>query len=303
MKSKYIVLIMGVIILSIYSAAGYALSEAFKADGTLLNAAYDKDGSMVYPDSIPVPVPSGDLNVAEKIILPDIHNNGHGWTCTGLAYDAQTDTFLVGDIGKELPASSGFASQIVRIQPDFETVVGTIPLYSTFANMQDIQGLTIDTSDGTIWFCSYAEGKVRNISTSGNSIKSFDLTGANGIAYSRKDDCFWILVTNTNDILKVSKSGTILARYAFTYNETVDQCYFDEWRGLLYITAGANYSGRNNIYCFNTQTHALSIACTVDSYSVEGLWLGDDDKMIILNDGYYHSATDPYNQANIYTIS
>lgn len=298
-----IVIILGVILLSIYNKAGVALSGAYDASGNAIEYAYNKDGDVIFPDSMPVPIPTGNLNATTAIHLPDIHNTGHGWTCTGLAYDAQSETFLVGDIGKELPTSSGFASQIVRIQPDFETVVGTIPLYTEFPNMQDIQGLAIDTSDGSIWFCSHSEGLIRNIDTSGNGIKSISISGGvSGIAYDRKHDYFWILTSSTNKILKVSKSGEIIEQYAFGYNDALDQCFLDEGRGLLYITAGTNYAGRNNVYCFNTVTHEQSIACTVDSYSVEGIWLGDTDKMIILNDGYYHSAAVPYNQVNIYTI-
>lgn len=302
MKKIIIVLILGVIIISIYDKSGNALDVVYDASGNPLGSAYDKDGELIYPDAIPVPIPSGNLIASETVQLPDIHNTGHGWTCTGLCYDSASDTFLVGDFGETLPSAGNFATQIVRVEPDFETVIETIPLYTEFPNIQGVQGVTIDTSDGTIWFCSPREGKVRNIDVEGNSIKSFNMSGVTGIAYSRKDDCFWILVLNTNDILKVSKSGTVQSRYAFDYNEPLDQCFLDEHRNLLYMTAGTNYSGRNNVYCFNTVTHEQSIACTVDSYSVEGIWLGDTNKMIILNDGYYHSAAVPHNQANIYTI-
>lgn len=291
-----------VIMMSIYNIFGNAIHEPYDTDGERLGTVYNIEGSIVFPDEIPIPMPTGDLNASTVIHLPDIHNTGHGWTCTGLCYDSESDTFLVGDFGETLPSAGNFATQIVRVEPDFETVVETIPLYTEFPNIQGVQGVTIDTSDDTIWFCSPHEGKVRNIDALGNSIKSFDMSGVTGIAYSRKDDCFWILVLNTNDILKVSKSGTVQNRYHFNYNEPLDQCFLDESRNLLYMTAGTNYSGRNNIYCFNTVTHEQSIACTVDSYSVEGIWLGDTDKMIILNDGYYHSAAVPYNQANIYTI-
>lgn len=302
MKKIIIVLILGVIIISVYNKSGNVLDVVYDASGNPLGSAYNKDGEPIYPDVIHVPVPSGNLNASATVRLPDIHNTGHGWTCTGLCYDNESGTFLVGDFGETLPSTGNFATQIVRVEPDFEKVVETIPLYTEFPNIQGVQGVTIDTSDGTIWFCSPREGKVRNIDTEGNSIKSFNMSGVTGITYSRKDDCFWILVLNTNDILKVSKSGTVQNRYAFSYNEPLDQCFLDESRNLLYMTAGTNYSGRNNVYCFNTVTHEQSIACTVDSYSVEGIWLGDTDKMIILNDGYYHSAAVPHNQANIYTI-
>ena len=247
-------------------------------------------------------IPMGNLNATEKIVLPDIHETGHGWTCTGLAHDDLTDTFLVGDIGKALPSSEGYASQIVRVSSDFRTVVETIPLYTTFTSMHDVQGITID-KDGTIWFCSTSENLIRHIDTDGTSLGSFSVSGnqPTGISYSPNDDSLWVLTYgNSNNIRRYSKTGTVKEQYTFSYNETLDQCFLDSTRGFLYITAGANYTSRNNIYLFNTSTHEQKIICTVDSYAVEGLYI-DSKRMVILNDGYYHSAIEGENQANIYT--
>lgn len=285
----------------IYNINGNAIYNAYNVGGTELSSAYDVSGNVVFSSS-PVPVPSGDLSSTDVVPLPDIYNNGHGWTCTGLAYDSDSNTFLVGDIGKELPSSTGFASQLVRVSADFTEVVEQIPLYTNFSNMSDVQGVTIDTSDGTIWFCSTFENLVRHIDAEGNSIGSFSVAQPTGIAYSPTDDNFWILTyASTNNIKRISKTGTVLEQYTFSYSETLDQCFLDSTRGYLYITAGTNYTSRNNVYLFNTETHEQSIACTVDSYSVEGLWIGNY-QMVIVNDGYYHSALDNVNQANIYTI-
>lgn len=90
--------------------------------------------------------------------------------------------------------------------------------------------------------------------------------------------------------------------YNSTFGEALDQCFLDEGHGYLYITAGANYTGRNNVYKFDINTHEQSVACTVDSYSVEGIWIGESE-MVIVNDGYYHSATVQVNQANIYDLT
>ena len=105
------------------------------------------------------------------------------------------------------------------------------------------------------------------------------------------------------NIRHVTKSGEVLDTTVFAYDDTLDQCFLDKNKGLLYITAGTNYSSRNNIYCLNINTKEQYIACTVDSYAVEGIWLGDNDKMIILNDGYFHSARIEKNQVNVYMIS
>lgn len=297
------ILVIGVILLSVYNLSGSSLNAVYDEGGDSLDTAYDKDGAVVFSSAV-LPIPTGDLNAFSVVALPDIYNNGHGWTCTGLAYDAQSDTFLVGDIGKALPSSTGFASQIIRVSPDFLTVEEQIPLYTSFQNMSDVQGITIDTSDGTIWFCSTSENLIRHISADVTSIGSFSVSGSpTGIAYSPKDDSLWVLTyANSNNIKRMSKTGTVLEQYTFSYSDTLDQCFLDPERGYLYITAGANYSSRNNIYLFNTSTHAQSITCTVDSYSVEGIWIGEDS-MIIVNDGYYHSATDGRNVANFYDLA
>lgn len=283
----------------IYGLTGGILNTVYNKSGNSLNTAYDISGDVVFPN---LPVPTGNLTASSTVPLPDIYNNGHGWTCTGLAYDAETDTFLVGDIGKALPSSTGFASQIVKVSSDFLTVRGTIDLHTAFPNMQDVQGITLD-SDGSIWFCSTSENLVRHISASGSSLGSFSVSGSpTGIAYSPVDDSLWVLTyASTNNIKRMSKTGSTMEQYTFNYSDTLDQCFLDASRGYLYITAGADYTNRNNIYLFNTATHEQSITCTVDSYSVEGLWIGAG-KMVIVNDGYYHSAYVPVNQANIYSL-
>lgn len=284
--------------MSVFTISGIALYGAYHYDGESASQVYDIDGNPLLDSSIPVP--SGDLSAIQTIALPDLYETGKGFTCTGLAYDSSNDTFLVGDIGALTPNDS-YHSQIVRLEPDFTTVVENIPIYETFSNMGPIQGITIDSSDGTIWFCCPDENKIRHISVAGINIGSITVSRPTGIAYSASRNAFWVLTYN-NDILLIDKNGNTIESYSFAYNEALDQCFLDEGRNYLYITAGTNYTGRNNIYCFDTSTHEQSIACTVDSYSVEGIWLGWDTKMIILNDGYYHSALVAVNQVNIYEI-
>lgn len=301
-KMKAFVLVIEVMILSIYSIAGAKLSRAYNIDGEPVPTVYDIDGNIVFPDSIPVPIPSGDLTASEIILLPDLYQPGKGFTCTGLSYDEITDTFLIGDIGAMQPGES-YHSRIIRMSSDFQSVEETIPLYEKISTFGIIQGLSVDTIRGTIWVCSTTENLIRQVDSQGNPVSSFssNVGSPTGIVYSADDDSLWVLTYN-NKIVHYSISGNVLASYDFAYDETLDQCFIDEYRGLLYITAGTNYTGRNNVYCFDINTHQQYIACTVDSYSVEGIWLGDNNKMIILNDGYYHSATVDKNQVNVYTI-
>lgn len=286
--------------MSVYNKSGNLLSSIYGLNGSGLTKGYNVVGEIVFSESPFLPVPTGNLNASSIVPLPDLYETGKGFTCTGLAYDAISNTFLVGDIGKLLPDSGTIQSQIVRLSADLTTVVNTIPLYNTFSGIGDVQGVTIDTSDGTIWFCAPSASKIYHTNASGENLGSISTTRPTGIAYASTDDSFWVL-NYYNQILHISKTGTVLATFASTFGEALDQCFLDESHGYLYITAGTNYSGRNNVYLFNINTEEQSIACTVDSYSVEGIWIGVD-KMVIVNDGYYHSALDPVNQANIYAL-
>lgn len=286
----------------LYTINALQVSNPYKLDGTFAQIAYNVSGSKVFPDEEgTIPIPSGDLTASQVVPLPDIYESGKGFTCTGLAYDESVDAFLVGDIGILLPNSGTIKSQIVVLSDDFQTVLKTIPLYNTFSGMGDIQGITIDTSDNSIWFCAPSVSKIYHTNMQGENLGSISVNRPTGIAYSASDDSFWVL-TYGNQILHVAKNGTVLETYNSQFGEALDQCFLDDGRGYLYIVAGTNYTSRNNVYLFNTNTHSQTIACTVDSYSVEGIWLGNG-QMIIVNDGYYHSATVPVNQANIYDLT
>lgn len=267
--------------------------SAYNMPGESVNQAYDISGNPLIDQRLPVP--SGDLSASETIPLPDLYEAGKGFTCTGLTSDG--GYYYIGDIGTL--SGTAYHSQIV-VTPDFVNVTRTIPLTQIFPGFGIVQGVCIDTSDGTLWCCDANGGKIYHLTKAGAAIGSITISRPTGIAYSPEDDTLWVL-TYENKIINLSKTGVQLSAYNFAYNEALDQCFLDADRGYLYITAGTNYTGRNNVYLFDTSTHAQSIACTVDSYSVEGIVI-EPTRMIILNDGLYHSAIVPINQANIYDL-
>ncbi len=303
-RKKIVIILFALIILCMILIAWAVSSPNLKSFSFVAQTiSHSTPGHMQKPEDSLLGL-SGYLEASSVIPLPDIYRDGRGWTCTGLAYDAVNGTFLVGDIGKALPSDAGFASQLVRVSSDFQTVEETIPLYTKFPNMLDVQGVTIDSTDETIWFCSTSENLIRHIDAQGNNLGAITVSGGpTGISYSPEDDSFWVLTyANANNIIRISKTGKVIERFTFAYEETLDQCFLVPQSNNLYIVAGTNYSGRNNVYLFNTETHKQSIACIVDSYSVEGIWIGQTD-MVILNDGYYHNAAVAVNQANIYSIN
>ena len=164
-----------------------------------LVSSYEFDEETIHPAKCTVPVPSGYLSTTEAILLPDIYMTGKGFTCTGLAYDEDSDTFIVGEIGALLPGEQ-IRSSIIRLSADFSKVEETIPLYNVFPKMGDVQGITIDTSNDSIWFCSPQESVIRNISRAGVSISSISINRPTGIAYNKVDDSLWILTYNNEMI-------------------------------------------------------------------------------------------------------
>lgn len=287
--------------MSVFDIYGNMIRKIYNINGNVSKYAYDKNGIEIYNQDKNLPVPKGELYANNIIMLPDLYEEGKGFTCTGLCYTENDDGFLIGDIGSLQPDTSKIKSQIVCLTTDLKNVKFIIPLYDMFSNMEDIQGIAYDCNSSTIWFCSPKENLIRGITKEGNNIGSFYVQNPTGIAYSTSDDSFWIL-TYANKIQHYNKQGDLLKSYDFNYNETLDQCFLDEEKGYLYITAGENYNNRNNIYLFNINTCEQSITCTVDSYSVEGIWL-DSNSMIILNDGYYHNAFINSNNACIYNLN
>lgn len=253
------------------------------------------DNQPAFIDKIPL--------LLSEITLPDVALGvaGKGFTCTGLAYDATEGIFYVGNIGKDLPATAGFYSTIVKLSKDGATNLGEINIYETFPAMEDIQGLTIDTSDDSLWFCSKGEDKIRHITKAGVDISNFGFSNPTGIAYDSRTDTLWILDT-TSSLVNVSKTGTVIKTISVAISDQ-DQIYLDEVNNVIYFTAGANYTGINYVYKVDLATETVSVAYNLkDSYAVEGIYI-EGDRMYILNDGYYHTGTIAVNQMNIYDIS
>lgn len=234
--------------------------------------------------------------------LPDIADGvvGKGFTCTGLTYDKNEDIFYAGNIGKDLPATNGFKSTIVKLSKDGTTNLGEINLYTTFSTMSDIQGLTIDASDNTIWFCSYTENKIRHITKSGADLGSLDFTQPTGIVYDSRTNTLWVL--SLSALKNIDKMGNVIKSINISIIGQ-DQLYLDITNNIMYFTAGNYYNSTNYVYKVDLSTDVVSLAYNLkESYAVEGIYI-EDNIMYILNDGYYHSGTIAVNQLNKYDIT
>lgn len=243
-----------------------------------------------------------EMLISESVVsLPDVvgGEEGKGFTSTGLTYDENEGVFYIGNIGKSTPETPGFKSTIVKLSKDFKTNLGEINIYKTFPEMSDIQGLTLDKSDDTIWFCSFAENMLHHIDKNGEAIESIEFSKPIGIVYDSRTDTLWGL--SQTELINMSKQGEIIKSISVSI-EGQDQLWLDEQNNLMYFTAGNNYKGKNYVYTVNLTTdEVIKLYTLKDSHAVEGIYI-QDNYMCIVNDGYYHDAKVKVNQINIYNL-
>ena len=239
-----------------------------------------------------------ELTSDEIIKLPSKEEGSEGFTCTGLFYDFLTDSFYIGNAGKLHVEDEDFKATIEQVSFDFKDIINSIECYTIFPDMKDIQGVTLD-AERNLFFCSYGENLIRSISLNGDEMGEFYIENPSGIAYDSRTDSLWIL-TNKK-LINCMKSGEIIKSYNLK-ERGQDQLFIDEENNLIYFTCGINYQGENYVYTFDMDTELVQAKYILkDSYAVEGISI-IEDKMYILNDGYYHDAKIDVNQVNIYNI-
>jgi len=278
----------------------------------IANTTYDATFDGIYDEEINDLLPRFSYTLIYKqlndyrvntVILPDVTNGktNYGFTCTGLAYDSLENCFWVGNYGKSLPSDSTVKNSIVKLSLDGTTKLSEIDL-STIIPTQDIQGVTVDTSNNTLWVASAIAKEIYNISKDGTLINVIS-HNANGLAYDNRTDTLWILTFNnsgTGVIENITKTGTTIKTYNYSGITDADMIHLDTNQNIIYFTAGANYHGNNFVYKLDLETGATNLYKTLkESYAVEGLYI-NGNKIYVLNDGYYHSAFLNKNVLNIY---
>lgn len=224
--------------------------------------------------------------------------NNNGFTITGLAYDLTNNYFLCGNIGKEHPTdSTPINSSIVVLDSSLNNVLFQIELAKNLQIKGDIQGVTIDSVNNSIWFCDFGENKVYNISYECDSITSFDVSKPTGIAYDCYRDMIWVLTYS--NLLLYNRDGDLF-RIIPTNEQGQDQLFYDSGSDALFMTAGNNYKGENYVFVVDCKTGEKELRFILkDSYAIEGITIVNGN-MYIANDGYYHDAKSNINQINIY---
>lgn len=254
--------------------------------------------------SLPFYTICNNLQAIQSIKLPDAQfsANGLGFTCTGLTYDKNESIFYVGNYGKMKPTDSETHHSIVKLSKDCSNIIDEINL-SNISNINDVQGVAIDTATNTLWVVSQLDKAIYNIEKNGTLIQSIPYDKEiTGVAYSSKTDSLWIV---SNGCLEnINKSGNVLRSVTFDSSIVVDQLYIDEINNHIYITADVskNYQSSNYVYRINLTNNCCELYYILDdTYAIEGISIVDNC-MYIATDGYYHNAKTPLNEIKIYSI-
>lgn len=223
----------------------------------------------------------------ETILLNgQIETLSENFTCTGLTWDSKEKVFWVADYGST--SNNGVKNpRLVKMDQNLK-IIGDIDLSSVIETDDNLQGISYDISDDSIWIA--IGDSCKNISKSGTLINEFSTNEimeykSNGICVD--GDSIWVLCYSQY-LLKYSKNGELLEKISFDYK---DQDMITLYEDQLLITVGADYNGDNNfILSYNLKTKETTVKYRVlGSYAVEGLTVLDG-KLYIANDGFFHNA-------------
>lgn len=238
------------------------------------------------------------LYADDMLKLPDLERKDIGFTCTGLFWDEEKQCFLIGNAGKYSAEDEHFRAGIVIVEKDFSTIRNEIPCHLEFHGMRDVQGVAGER-DGSIWFCSYGENKVRHIDENGKEIGHFNIKEPSGIAIDEEEGALWILTGKY--LCQCSYDGQVKKKIK-VHIRGQDQLFLDSKNHLMYFSAGVDYHGDSYIYTMDLETEEVRpLYVLKDSYAIEGIAIVDN-VLYVLNDGYYHDAEIPVNQVNAYFL-
>lgn len=263
---------------------------------------YSKVGKLENTQSISkVPLNKTIIDSVQIIELPDIYDEYEGFTCTGLTYDVETDSFWIGNYGKLFPNEKSATPSLINVSSDFKKILRIISIKNDRA---DIQGVSYDNETNTLW---YSDGiDVVNCDLDGDVIQKIDLGKykkykPNGVVYDSEKSTLWVLCFYKY-LLKYNQDGKLINVYDSDYIAQ-DHLAIDK-NGKLYFSVGNDYHGNNNyIVSYSMDTMKIDNKIQLqNSYSIEGIcFVGE--RLYVTNDGLYHNAKINKNLVIEYNLS
>lgn len=239
-------------------------------------------------------------------------STGKGFTCTGLVRDTTDGTWWVGNYGKTDFASSGaatFAASIVHMSGDFSAIIAEITLASLGITQNTTlagpQGVTIDTSDNTIWFASPETNTVYHISKAGALLGSLPTViavangaGSNGLTYDPVAGQLVTMLADSvvGDSIVVSwfnkTTGAVTRTITVSALWGSDHLFINPAEpGYLYLTGGGDVVAQpDTILKVNAATGAVVASYSlIGTDAVEGLYILGST-MYVANDAFFHNS-------------
>lgn len=216
---------------------GFMIGEAVDAAGaaainTRFRALAAALGWVAPPTITAVP-----LTPTSTTIYPDGASNGtagKGFTCTGLVKDAEDGTWWVSNYGLALPTDPPpIVGSVVHLSSDFSTILDEFLLAADLGlpSGSQIQGITEDTSDNTLFFALSA-GTIVHMSKAGAVLDSFSAT-CNGISYDYDSDC--LVINGLTTLYRANKTTGAFIGLSYRMPMEMDQChYIGDGRVLLF---------------------------------------------------------------------
>lgn len=210
---------------------------------------------------------------------PSFESYGGG-TCTGLAYDATSNSLWIGNYTNGHVVNVTLTGALIA---DISTPLGASVL----------QGVTVDTSDNTLWVADYVTGLVHNISKSGAAIASFSVAaGIGGVAYDPSDDSLWVCRDNSTTISHYSCAtlgllGTITATIS-----TADGIVVDPSDGNLLVSQDGSGFANSAVLRINKATGATISTYNGVSYynNIEHIAVDSAGRWFLAVDDEFHNS-------------
>ena len=241
-----------------------------------------------------------ELSPQKTVLFSDMGLNDI--TCTGLTYDIRDDSFWIGDYGS-VDSKTKAKPRLIEVDHEFTHVIKTIELVDVLNTSANLQGVSYDKKEDTLWLAVGRE--LVQVDKSGHVIKSIAINkyatySANGICYEEQDDSLWVLCASSY-LLHYDKNGSLIKAFSFNY---ADQDHIYPVDDYIYATIGADYQGDNNFVCKVNKSDGVisSVFRLIGSNAIEGICI-IDDKMLVINDGLYHSDLIGHSYLSVYNFN
>lgn len=230
---------------------------------------------------------------------------GNGFTNTGLCPDGSGGWWA----GNSVAAGPNEPS-LVHLSSNFSTKSGEIRLSTLYTGILGVQGLTLDTSDNSIWFADTVNKKIQHITQAGSDVADgFALSGAKtptGVAYNSSHDSVYVNNTSNTNIEEYScVDGSLLRTYDYNIgNLSVEQLWYDNTNGILWISYGDNSASGHLTGIKITTNCIVADYLLTESTTIEGFYIDSAiSRLYVCNDGFFHSDSDGRNRVTTYALT